>query len=65
MFRVNDPNLGHVSTFEAMTEIGLAYMFGHFMGIPRRHWRKRRKIADCIAREIERKANGTYLNPLA
>ena len=56
MFRVNDPNLGHVSTFEAMTEIGLAYLFGHFMGIPKRHWRKRLRLANNIATEIEKKA---------
>jgi len=56
MFRTNDPNIGHVSTLDAMTDAGLAYMLGHYRGIPQFHKHKRRKLRECIARELDRKA---------
>ena len=56
MFRVNDPNLGHVSTLDAMTAAGFAYLHGYFSGIPKRHNRKRRQMAENIAELLDRKA---------
>lgn len=56
MFRVNDPNIGHCSTLDAMTEAGLAYSFGLYRAIPARHRIKRRKMGEAIALELERKA---------
>ena len=57
MFRLNDPNLGHVSTHEAMTEYGLAYLFGVFMGWPRRWKIKRSKLAHNIANQLDKIAS--------
>lgn len=56
MFRTLDPNLGHVSTFDAMEEHKMSFMFGHFMSIPRHHWRKRRALAERIADALESNA---------
>jgi hypothetical protein len=65
MFRVNHPNLGHVSTLDAMTEAGLAYMYGHYRGIPERYHRKRRKLRETIARELDRKAKQLSSDPMS
>jgi hypothetical protein len=62
MFRVNDPNLGHVSTLEAMEEAGLAYTYGLYRGTPKRHHNKRRKLREAIALELDRRANGQMPN---
>jgi hypothetical protein len=59
LWRTNDRNLGHVSTFDAMTNAGLAYLYGHYRGIPERYFLKRRKMRETIARELDRKAKGT------
>lgn len=56
MFRTNDPNLGHVSTFDSMTDAGLAYTYGLFRAIPKHHRRKRSAMAESIASQLERKA---------
>ncbi len=55
MFRTMDRNLNHVSTLDAMTEYGMAYIFGYFRSIPRRHRIKRQKLANNIADSLERK----------
>lgn len=57
MFRCNDRNLGHCSTLEDMTEAGMAYTFGLFCSIPKRHWRKRKQMADAIASALNRQAD--------
>ena len=56
MFRANDPNLGHVSTLDAMTDAGVAYCYGSFRAIPRCHNRKRAAMAVSIAEHLEREA---------
>lgn len=63
-FRTNDPNLGHVSVFDLMTEAGLAYYYGLFRAIPKHHNRKRRAMAETIATELERKATAIYAKQL-
>lgn len=60
-FRTLDPNLGHVSVLEQMTDAGLAYSYGLFRAIPRHHRRKRRLMADAIAGQLERKAQSEQL----
>jgi hypothetical protein len=55
-FRVNDPNLGHVSTLETMTEAGLAYTYGVFRGTPARFKRELRLQREAIAKALDRKA---------
>lgn len=56
MFRVSDPNLGHVDVLKVMTEAGLAYSYGYFRGIPLHHRQKRKQWANAIAGNLERKA---------
>lgn len=56
MFRTNDPNLGHVSTLETMTNAGLAYTYGLYRGIPRNQRRRLRAMRETIATALERKA---------
>jgi len=58
MFRTNDPNIGHVSTLEAMTDCGLAYMLGYYRGIPKCHERKRASAREAIVRALELKIRG-------
>ncbi len=57
MFRVNDPNLGHCSTFDTITEAGLAYSYGLFRAIPKRNRNKRQDLAVAIASQLDRKAD--------
>lgn len=57
MFRTNDPNLGHCSTLDEMTDAGLAYVYGLFRGTPWNHKAKRRRIREEIAAELEKKAD--------
>jgi hypothetical protein len=56
MFRTNDPNIGHCTVLEEMTKAGLAYTYGLFRAIPKRHWRKRKQMAEAIAASLELKA---------
>ena len=56
MFRTNDPNLGHYSTFDAIMDAGLSYSYGLFRAIPKHHRRKRRQMAETIASQLDRKA---------
>ncbi len=60
LFRTNDPNLGHVSTLEAMTEAGFAYSFGLYRGIPDNHKRAKAAMRNTIAEALERKAKNFY-----
>ena len=59
LWRTNSPNLGCVSTHEAMTEAGLAYMLGHYSGLPRRYKRVRAAWRNRIADILEQKAKET------
>jgi hypothetical protein len=56
MFRVNDPNLGHVSVWDKLHELNLAYTYGLYRGTPERYTRKRHQMREAIARELDRKA---------
>lgn len=56
MFRTNDPNLGHASVLEAMSELGLAYMYGVYRGTPERYWKERKRLRDSIAMILSQKA---------
>lgn len=56
MFRNNDPNLWHVSTFEVMQAAELLYYYGMLRGIPQRHTQRRRELREQIAYALEQKA---------
>jgi hypothetical protein len=53
MFRSNDRNLGHISTLDAMQELGLAFSYGVFHGTPPRYRQTRRILAADIARRLD------------
>jgi hypothetical protein len=52
MFRVDDPNLGHVSVIEAMTELGVAYTYGLYRGTPKHHKQERKRLREAIAERL-------------
>lgn len=55
MFRVDDPNLCHVSTWEAIAAIGggAAILYGASRTIPLAYTEKRRKLREQIAELLE------------
>jgi hypothetical protein len=55
-FRVNCPNLHHVSVHEVMTQLGLGVMYGFYCGTPRHHRNKRRKLREQIAETLSQLA---------
>jgi hypothetical protein len=55
LFRVNDPNLGHVSVWDKLHQLDLAYTYGLYRGTPERYTQKRRKLRELIAVELDRK----------
>jgi hypothetical protein len=56
IFRCNYDDVNHVSTFELITQAGLAYSYGVMRGTPERYTRKRRQMRERIAEALEKKA---------
>lgn len=61
MFRLNDPNIFHVSTFESMEKLGLLFYLGVLNGTPKNHQKKRWEIRQQIGRLLEQKAKDADL----
>ena len=56
IFRCNSSDINHVSTFELITQAGLAFSYGVMRGTPERYTRKRRQMRERIAEALEKKA---------
>jgi len=56
IFRCNSSDVNHVSTFELITQAGLAFTYGVYRGTPERYTHKRRQMRNEIADALERKA---------